>query len=182
MADTTTKVPVKNETKETAAPTAPGWWPFDPSWRRQFDRFFDQFPYPAWRAPALVSRSDFEPFWRQDAASWGMSPAVDIAEKENAYEVTAELPGLTEKNIDVKYADGVLTIKGEKQETKEEKKKDYHLSERRFGSFRRSFSVPTGIDADKIVATFDKGVLTVTLPKTPEAVKQEKKIPITQSK
>jgi HSP20 family protein len=78
----------------------------------------------------------------------------------------------------VKFADGLLTIKGEKREEKEEKKKDFYLSERRFGCFQRSFQVPEGVDADKIVASFKDGVLTVTLPKSPEAQKKEKKIAI----
>jgi len=68
--------------------------------------------------------------------------------------------------------------KGEKKEEKEERKKDYHLSERRYGAFQRSFTVPDGIDADKIDATFKDGVLTVSLPKTAEAQKKEKQITI----
>jgi HSP20 family protein len=72
----------------------------------------------------------------------------------------------------------MLTIKGEKQEQKEEKKKDYFLSERRYGSFERSFRLPDGVDANKIAATIKKGVLTVTLPKTAEAQKPEKKIEV----
>jgi len=85
---------------------------------------------------------------------------------------------LDESNVEVKFADGLLTIKGEKREEKEEKKKDYYLSERRFGSFQRSFHVPDGVDADKIEARFRNGVLTVTLPKSAEAQKKEKKIAI----
>ncbi len=81
-------------------------------------------------------------------------------------------------NVDVKLANGVLTIKGEKKEEKEEKEKDYYLSERRFGSFQRSFQLPEGIDEDKIQANFEKGVLTVKLPKGAEAQKPEKKISI----
>ena len=108
----------------------------------------------------------------------GAAPAVDIIEKRNVYEIIAELPGLDEKNIEVKLVNGGLTIKGEKQEEKEEKKKDYYLQERRFGSFERRFAVPEGVDADKIEASFKKGVLTVTLPKKPEAQKPEKKIEV----
>jgi len=88
------------------------------------------------------------------------------------------LPGLDASNIDVKYADGRLTIKGEKKEEKEEKKKDYYLSERRYGSFQRSVNLPNGIETDKIEAKFKNGVLTVTLPKTAEAQKSEKKITV----
>ena len=110
--------------------------------------------------------------------TWGKAPAVDIAEEETAYEITAELPGMDESNIDLKFSDGTLTIKGEKKDEREEKQKDYHLSERRYGSFQRSFGVPDGVDADKIEAHFKNGVLTVTLPKRPEAQKSEKKIAI----
>ncbi len=105
-----------------------------------------------------------------------MAPAVDVAEHDNAYEVTAELPGLDEKNVEVKVASGVLSIKGEKQEDKEEKKKDYYVRERSFGSFERSFQIPDGVDTDKIEAVFKQGVLKVTLPKKPEVQKAAKTI------
>ena len=105
-------------------------------------------------------------------------PAVDIVEKDKDYEITAELPGMDESNIDVKFADGVLTIKGEKKEEREEKKKDYYVSERRYGSFQRSFPVPESVDANKIEAKFVNGVLTIKLPKSAEAQKNEKKIAI----
>jgi HSP20 family protein len=171
MADAATKLPVKTEKHEVA----PAFRPLE-KLREEIDRLFDNFP-------SLLSRSAFtsplfaaEPFWK--TWSWGAVPAVDMAEKDNAYEVTAELPGMDEKNVEVKYSDGVLTIKGEKEEATEEKKKDYHLSERRYGSFQRSFSVPSGVDGDKIEASFKKGVLTVTLPKSAEAAKKEKKIPV----
>jgi len=167
MAEAATKLPVKNETRETAA-----WPPFD-SLHQNMERMFDDFGRSLFRR----GQFDVEPFWRR-SMNWGAIPAVDIAEKDNAYEITAELPGMDEKDIEVKYAGGMLTIKGEKEEAKEEKQKDYHLTERRYGSFQRSFSVPDGVDADKLEADFSKGVLTVTLPKSPEAKKQEKKIPI----
>ena len=91
-------------------------------------------------------------------------------------EISAELPGIDEKNVEVKVADDILTIKGEKQEEKEEKTKDYHLSERSFGSFQRAFQVPSGVDTDKIDAKFSKGILTVTLPKSTEAQKAPAKV------
>lgn len=111
-------------------------------------------------------------------SSWVATPAIDFVERDNAFEVTAELPGLDEKNIEVKLVNGVLTIKGQKEEDKVEKKEDFHLRERRFGSFTRSLRVPDTVNSDKIEAGFKKGVLTVTLPKTPEAQKPVKKIEV----
>src|SRR5271169_1312996 len=131
----------------------------------------------SWRMPSPRSLFDVEPFWRGEG-NWGKVPAVDIADTEKAYEITAELPGMDEKNVEVKFSSGVLTIKGEKREEKEEKKKDYHLSERRYGSFERRFQIPEGVDSDKIEATFKKGLLTVMLPKTAAAQTAEKKIAI----
>ena len=109
-------------------------------------RLFDEFDGGRWRSP--FGRSFFEPVWHREIGSV-TPPAVDVAETEKTYEITAELPGLDEKNIDVKVADGILTIKGEKQEEKEEKKKDYHLSERSYGMFQRSFRVPENVDPRK---------------------------------
>jgi HSP20 family protein len=168
-------MPVKKE--EKAAPSQlEAWRPFE-SLRREIDRLFDDFAPGLWTSPLRRSIFAAEPFWRRELA-WAAAPAVDIAESEKAYEITADLPGMDEKNIEVKVADGGLTIKGEKQEEKEEKKKDYYLHERCFGSFERCFRLPDGVDTDKIEATFKKGVLTVMLPKTPEAQKAEKKITV----
>ena len=130
-----------------------------------------------WRSPFRRSVFDFEPLRRRQLM-WSAMPAFDIVEHDEAYEVTADLPRIDEKNIDVKIVNGNLTIKGETQEEKEEKKKDYHLRERYFGAFERSFQIPEGVDADKIEASFNKGVLTVTLPKKPEAQKPAKKIAV----
>ncbi|NWG25785.1 MAG: Hsp20/alpha crystallin family protein [Pseudorhodoplanes sp.] len=174
MAETATKLPVKTGERDEAAPQM--WHPFE-TLRRQIDRLFEDFGPDLWRAPFARSTFDVEPFWRRD---WALAttPAVDIVEKDNAFELTADLPGMDEKNIEVKVSNGTLTIKGEKQEEKEEKKKDYYLKERRFGSFERSFRVPDSVAADKIEAQFKKGVLTVTLPKTAEAQKPAKKIEV----
>jgi HSP20 family protein len=103
---------------------------------------------------------------------------VDIAEKEKSFEVTAELPGMDEKDIEIKLSNGNMIIRGEKRQEKEEKKEDYYLSERHYGSFERIFNLPKGVDADKIEASFSKGVLTISLPKKPEAIKPEKTIPV----
>ena len=105
-------------------------------------------------------------------------PSMDLSETDKEIEITAELPGLDEKNLDVQVSGDVLTIKGEKVEEKEEKQKNTYLSERRYGSLQRSFQLPAGVDLDKVAATFEKGVLRITLPKTAEAVTQQKKIPV----
>ncbi len=177
MNDVTTKSPAKVEAKETTRATPAEWSPFE-SLRRQIDRVFEDFGGGFWPPPARRSLFGIEPFWRGEPA-WDTKPAVDVVEKDKAYEVTAELPGMDEKNIEVQFSDGVLTIKGEKKEETEEKKKDYYVSERRYGSFRRSFQVPDGVDPEKIDASFKNGVLTVTLPKSPETQKKEKKITVT---
>ena len=163
-----TKLPVKTEKASTSLAS---WTPFE-SMRREVERLFDEFDGGLFRSPFRRPVFDVIP------AKWPTAPAVDFTYTGNAYELTAELPGIDEKNVEVKVANGVLTIKGEKQEEKEEKKKDYYLRERNYGSFERSFQLPEGVDADKIEANFKKGVLTVTLPKKPEAQKAAKKIDV----
>jgi HSP20 family protein len=175
MAETVTKLPIKQE-KSSVAPSAPQMWqPFE-SLRQEIDHLFDDFGRGFWR-PFGRSLFAAEPLFPREPTLATM-PAVDVVESEKSYELTAELPGMDEKNIEVKVVNGGLTIKGEKQEEKEEKKKDYYLHERNFGSFERSFGIPEGVDADKIEASFKKGVLTVTLPKKPEAQKPVKKIEV----
>ena len=173
MAEAATKLSVKTEKTEPASAMRE-WRPFE-ALHREIDRLFDDFGGGFWRSP--FRRSVFEPFWRREL-SWETAPAMDIAETEKAYEITAELPGMSESDVEVVASNGGLTIKGEKKEEKEEKKKDYYLSERRYGSFERRMQIPEGVDADKIEATFKKGVLTVTLPKTVQAQKPEKKISV----
>ncbi|MFA8356977.1 Hsp20/alpha crystallin family protein [Burkholderia ubonensis] len=177
MSEPTSKLPVK-KSEESAERSWPlqTWHPME-SLRREIDRLFDEFDGGFKMLPFRRSVFDIEPFWRRERALQSV-PAVDVAETDKAYEITAELPGLEEKDVEVKLVNGGLTIKGTKNEEKEEKRKDYYLHERRYGSFERYFDMPQGIDKDKIEATFKKGVLTVTLPKTPEAQKAEKKIPI----
>ena len=170
MADT--MVPVK----KTDAP-APAMEPFR-AFRGEMDRLFDRFfsglswpmmRRPLWREPAW----DFETTFEMGA------PKVDVTEDEKGYKLSAELPGLTEKEIEVSLADGMLTLKGEKKQEKEEKTKQYWLSERTYGSFQRTFALPEGVDPEKVTAQFAKGVLTLTLPKKPEVVKEAKKIEVT---
>ena len=116
MAEDTSKIPV---TTETAAPSESR--PRRPlgSLRQEIDRLFDDFGIGAWRSPFRSSFFDMDPFRRAKAAFSGV-PAVDVSETENGYKVVAELPGMDEKNIEVKIANGMLAIKGEKREEKEE--------------------------------------------------------------
>jgi HSP20 family protein len=103
---------------------------------------------------------------------------VDVAETEKTLEVTAELPGVSEKEIDVSLADDVLTIKAEKKSDREEKTKDYHLVERSYGTFERSMRLPFKADPAKIEAKFDKGVLKLVVQKPTEAQTKTQKIEV----
>ncbi|MGZ5872807.1 MAG: Hsp20/alpha crystallin family protein [Bradyrhizobium sp.] len=105
-----------------------------------------------------------------------LMPSMDLSETDKEIEITTELPGLEEKDIQLNVADNVLTIRGEKKNEREETKKDYHLVERSYGSFTRSVQLPDGVNADNIKAVMSKGVLKVTVPKPAPA--QTKKIDI----
>jgi len=102
----------------------------------------------------------------QITGSW--TPAVDVYESENAIEIKADLPGMTEKDIDVSVENNTLTIKGERQFENEEKRENYHRVERQYGSFYRSFQLPNTVDVTKIHANFKNGILELALPKREE--------------
>ena len=129
-------------------------WTGMTSLRKDMDRLFDRFVEPAW--PEMPMLSEWE-------------PTVDISEDKDTVTVTAELPGVEQKDIAVSLQDGVLTIKGEKQTEKEEKGKRYHRVERSYGSFYRAVRLPAAVEAGKVAAAFKDGVVTITLPKAPEA-------------
>jgi len=148
------------------------WQGFHDEIDRMFERMSKGFGFPSLRRAFDMPAFD---------TSFAPSPAVDVAEDDKAYRITAELPGMSEKEIEVNLSEHTVTLKGEKREQKEQKDKDYHVSERRYGSFQRSFALPPGIDRDKVAASFENGVLTVTLPKTVESQKQQKKIEIKAS-
>lgn len=105
-------------------------------------------------------------------------PSMEVHETDAAFEVTAELPGVDEKDVQVSFEDGVLTIRGEKKAEHEEKKEGRRLTERSYGSFLRQIGMAGPVDDEKLAATFAKGVLKVTLPKLPEARSKAKKIAI----
>jgi HSP20 family protein len=126
----------------------------------------------------------FEDFARRTPfrgfAETALAPKVDVAESKDAVDVTAELPGVDEKDIDVSVAEGVLTIRGEKKSERDEhdKEKNWHVIERSYGAFARAIALPFDPDMNKIDAKFEKGVLRVHLPKSPEVAKKSKKIEI----
>lgn len=182
MADTSSKLPVnkdKEKSKEGAMrPWMPhAWHPLE-GLRREVDRLFQTFDRDFDVSPFRRFMQGVESSAPDASWTWPTGPAVDFVETGTAYEITMELPGLDEKSIEVKLANGGLIVKGEKHVEKEEKDKDYFLHERHYGSFERAFRMPDGVDVGKIDAAFKNGVLTVTLPKTPEAQKPEKKIEI----
>jgi HSP20 family protein len=112
----------------------------------------------------------------EDEGEW--LPSLDVAETKNEIVVKAEVPGLDPKDIDISLSDGLLTIKGEKKQEREEKEEDYHLVERSYGTFTRSIRLPKEVQRDKINASYKNGVLKVVLPKSEEAKKKEVKIKV----
>ena len=174
MTEKKTEIEVKREPSPAVGASSPDWEPIR-SLRQQIDRLFADFDWP-----------DLRLAWPRKAAmlpqAWpdlGVAiPPVDLVERNGGYELQAELPGLTEDQIEVKLANGMVTIKGQKSSERAEDEGDYHLRERSYGSFQRTFRVPANVDAEKIEAQFDKGVLKVTLPKSATAIQQERKIDI----
>lgn len=113
----------------------------------------------------------FDSFFRgdlRDESSYCLQPAVDIIESDDAYEIEAEMPGMTKDDIKVTIEGNVLTIRGEKKQEKTEKGKNYHRTERSFGTFVRSFTIPDSVKTDKIEAKHENGIITITLPKQEE--------------
>jgi HSP20 family protein len=138
-----------------------------------FERFSEGFP---WSWPSTRALKEF------GFPGALASPKVDFSESDDAYEVTTELPGLDENDIEVSVTDHMLSIKGEKRDERDVEEKDFHLSERSYGAFRRSFTLPEGVDTGKADAAFEKGVLTIHLPKTREVTSKRRKITVKQGK
>ncbi len=139
---------------------------------KEMNRVFDDF-HRGFNFPAFKNDLRFE--------GSVLSPKVNVTETDNTIEISAELPGVEEKDIDVSLSDQVLTIKAEKKSETEDTSKDYHLVERSYGSFQRSLRLPFDIEADHVKADFKNGVLMVSLPKPPELEKSVKKIKVGQS-
>jgi HSP20 family protein len=136
------------------------------SLHQQMDRLFEDF----------FGEGTLMPFGGLEAGTF--IPRVEMKEDDKQIQVTAELPGVDENDIRVSATDEVLSIEGEKKSEVEEKEKGLYRSERFYGSFRRELSLPKGIEINKIEASFKNGVLKLTLPKTEQAQKTAKSIPI----
>jgi HSP20 family protein len=139
------RVPVRREEEEPVL-----------SFRREMNRMFDEFFRGAGLAPFGEEWTTFQ-------------PRVDVVETDQEIKVSVELPGLDAKDVDVTVSHNTLTISGEKKEEREEKGENYYRAERSYGSFRRSVPLLRDVEADKADAVFQKGVLTITFPKTAEA-------------
>ena len=153
--------------------------------RLAFPGFFPSTAFPTFddvenRMNRFIERALNEPFvGRTFPETIGWIPAMDIVETPKEFALTAELPGMELKDITVNVEDGVLAISGEKtEEKKEEEDKKVYLYERSYGSFQRTFSLPTGVDASKVNAEFSKGVLKVHIPKNGEVKPAGRKVEI----
>ncbi|KAA5612852.1 Hsp20/alpha crystallin family protein [Rhodovastum atsumiense] len=167
MAETT---PVTGTTPPR--PTPPDSWRY---LREEMDRLFDRV---ATGFSAPLRAFDLPTAFRAGPWFGTPIPAVDITEDEGSYRIIAEIPGLGPDDVAVTVSGNLLTIRGEKQEAREQKENGYHLNERRFGSFERSFTLPEGVDRDRIGAEFAKGVLTLTLPKSADGRAEQRKIEV----
>jgi len=149
--------------------------------RRQMDRLFDEFarnlPFGGFQPSGSTGVPDVF------GASFGMVPVnFEVSEGEKEIEIAAEVPGMDEKDIDVEVAGGMLTISGEKKSESEKSDKNVYMTERSYGSFRRSFRLPDTVDPDNISAKFDKGVLKVSVPKKAESQSKTRKIAVKSGK
>lgn len=141
--------------------------------QREVDRVFENF-WHGFEVPSLLRENG--------VSGMALDVRVDTSEDDKTYHVTAELPGMSEKDVEVTFADNTLTISGEKKEEKEVKEENYHRRERSFGSFRRAFTLPAEVDEEKINASFKDGVMTIELPKSQNAQKKAKRITIQRGK
>ena len=152
------------------------------SMRDEIEKLFDRY-LRAWPgALPDLHWPDFSPLRTLSMGDrfgpWSSGLRVDVTEDDKSYQISAEIPGMDEKDIEVSLTDDMLTIRGEKQEQRQKSRKDYHLQERRYGSFSRSFRIPNDVDRSKVDAKFTKGVLTIEIPKSKVARKKKKYISV----
>lgn len=167
------QAPEKVMPAHTPAPTPSLATPFL-GLRDDFDRLFDSMLQGGFGRRLM----DFDPFHRHATMTTPMAPRMDVVEHDKAFVITAEMPGVAESDIDISIGQGMLTIRGEKKAESEDKSGDYHLSERSWGTFTRSFSLPDGADEAHVEASFDKGVLTLTIPKLDKQTPSRRKIEV----
>lgn len=139
------------------------------AFRAEMDRMFHNFL----QSPAMSMSLPFT-----GIHSGLVVPTTDMKEGDTQITITTELPGMGEEDVEITVKSGTLTVKGEKTEEKKDEKDNYHLTERRYGQFQRSFRLPENIDEAKIKASFDKGVLTISMPKSKDGTHAERRIKI----
>ena len=163
----------KTLAEQSTVSQASGFEPFQ-SLRRQVDDLFTKFTasWPHFEIPKIE--------WPVLAGSETEHAIAkfDLSENDKAVKIVADVPGVTEKDIDVVIKDGFLTIKGEKKSERKEEGENFYVSERNFGSFSRAFRIPDGIDQNSVAADFDNGVLTVTMPKLSKAKSDSRSISV----
>lgn len=189
MAKKATKVPVKkkktarkkSKTKKSIAKSGEIMMPLA-TLREEVDNIFERFAEDWPGLPSLFGKgwtypvADFER--RIKLPKLELTPRVDVSENDNSYDIAVELPGMSEKDIEILLDDDSITLKGEKKLEREEKNKNYHVSERSYGSFQRTFRIPSGVDHKKVEASYSSGVLNISLPKTETAKKNKRSIEV----
>jgi HSP20 family protein len=154
----------RRDSGKAVAPRREWAYPFE-TFRKEMDRLVEDF-FGGFDMPFAGRRTE------------GFLPHIDVVDTDKEIKVSAELPGMDEKDVEVSLTKEALSIRGEKKEEKEEKGKDYYRSERFYGSFSRTVPLPVQIDTGKVVATFKKGVLTVRLPKSKQTIEETKKVAV----
>jgi HSP20 family protein len=189
MAKRVTKVPVKkkkttrknSKAKKLLAKSGEIMTPLA-TLREEVDNIFDRFAEDWPGLPSLFGKgwtypvADLER--RIKLPKLELTPRVDVSENNDFYDIAVELPGMSEKDIEIVLDDDSITLKGEKKLEREVKKKNYHVSERSYGSFQRTFRVPNGVDHNKVEASYSNGVLNISLPKTEIAKKNKRSIEV----
>jgi HSP20 family protein len=163
------------EIKKGKTPVMPGAVNPLTSFRQEMDTLFDRFAG-GFGMPSFRMIQDIDHFW--PTFSTGFEAAVDLTGDDKTYRITAEFPGVDEKDLEVTLGDDYITVKAETRQEKEEKGKDKYVSERIYGVVRRSFALPGDVNRDAIDAKFEKGVLTVALPRKVQVQPSQKKIEV----
>lgn len=174
MTEPQTTIPVTT----SEPPSTASWHPLE-TLRKEVDRLFEDFDWHLLRSPFRRPVFDFEAFRRHAS---GLGTMVDLLEQDKAYEVLAELPGMSAADVQVEVVGETLRLSGEKRDERASTPAaGYHLRERHFGKFTRSFVLPEDVDPEQISARFAQGVLTVTLPRRPGSTRAARQIEIKAS-